>query len=92
MPTLQDLPAELLLRVLAFLPVQALRSLRLASRAWNVFFFENESTIYHHAAVLHRFIDSIDTLLPEAKAARKHLTFLQDVPDWYHYCECIVRM
>ena len=84
-PTLETLPAELILRILSYLPVQSLRTLRLASRSWNTFFVEHESTIYHHAAVIHRFIDSVHQLLPDAKAAHP-LKFLQDVPDWYHYC------
>lgn len=83
---LENLPPELVLRILSYLPVQALRALRLTSRGWNIFFLKNESTIYHHAALLHRFIDSIHTLLSEAKEAHP-LAFLQDVPDWYEYCE-----
>ena len=77
------------LRVLAYLPLQYLRSLRLTSRAWNAFFLANESSIYHQAALLHNFTDSMRTL-PEAKEAHP-LDFLQDVPDWYHYCECLIR-
>ena len=84
---LENLPAELVLRILAYLPVQSLRALRLTSRSWHTFFTDNESTIYHHAALLHRFIDSINTLLPKAKELHP-LTFLQDVPNWYEYCEC----
>lgn len=85
MPALETLPAELVLRIVAYLPLQALRNLRLVSRSWHDFFAEHESTIYHHAALLHNFIDSIHTLLPEAKAAHP-LKFLQDVPDWREYC------
>ncbi|TFK85124.1 hypothetical protein K466DRAFT_601435 [Polyporus arcularius HHB13444] len=84
-PSLETLPAELVLRILAFLPVQSLRALRLTSRSWNTFFVEHQSTIYHYASLLHRFIDSVNQLLPEAKAAHP-LPFLQDVPDWYQYC------
>lgn len=83
--SLEKLPAELILRILAYLPVQSLRALRLTSRPWNTFFVEHESSIYHHAALLHRFIDSVHQLLPEAKVAHP-LKFLQDVPDWYQYC------
>ncbi len=85
LPALETLPAELVLRIVAYLPLQALRNLRLVSRSWHAFFCEHESTIYHHAALLHNFIDSIRTLLPEAKAAHR-LKFLQDVPDWREYC------
>ena len=85
MPTLDTLPAELILRIVVCLPLQTLRNLRLVSRSWHDFFCEHESTIYHHAALLHNFIDSIHTLLPEAKAAHP-LKFLQDVPDWREYC------
>lgn len=84
--TLEDLPAELVLKILAHLPLQSLRALRLASRTWNAFFVDNECSIYHHAALLHRFIDSIHTLLPQAKEAHP-LKFLQDAPDWLTYCK-----
>ncbi|TBU39518.1 hypothetical protein BD309DRAFT_969511 [Dichomitus squalens] len=86
MPSLDSLPAELLLRIVAFLPVQTLRSLRLASRGWDAFCREHESTIYHHAALLHNFVDSINTVLSDAKSAHQRLKFLQDAPNWYHYC------
>ncbi|KAH9889520.1 hypothetical protein C8Q73DRAFT_793718 [Cubamyces lactineus] len=79
------LPTELILRILAYLPLQALRNFRLSARRWNDFVVSNQSTIYHHAAVLHNFVDDLDILLPQAKVTRG-LKFLQDVPDWYQYC------
>ncbi|KAI0759997.1 hypothetical protein BD413DRAFT_487088 [Trametes elegans] len=85
MTTLNTLPTELVLRILAYLPLQSLRNVRLLSRRWNEFVNVNESTVYHHAALLHNFVDSLETLLSEAKEARC-LKFLQDVPDWYQYC------
>ncbi|KAI0665664.1 hypothetical protein C8Q78DRAFT_985901 [Trametes maxima] len=85
MAPVDTLPTELILRILSYLPLQSLRSVRLLDRRWNEFFGANESTIYHHAALLHNFVDSLDTLLPEARQARC-LNFLQDVPDWYQYC------
>ncbi|PIL33399.1 hypothetical protein GSI_04020 [Ganoderma sinense ZZ0214-1] len=91
MPALETLPAELVLRIVAYLPLQALRNLRLVSRSWHDFFCEHESTIYHHAALLHNFIHSIHTLLPEAKAAHP-LKFLQDVPDWREYCRMYFQL
>ncbi|OSC99830.1 hypothetical protein PYCCODRAFT_1437984 [Trametes coccinea BRFM310] len=86
MPSLDVLPAELVLRILAYLPVQSLRSVRLTARRWNQFFVMNESTIYHHAAFLHDFVDSLGIFLPEARESR-NLKFLKDVPDWYTYCK-----
>ena len=85
MPKLEALPTELLLRILALLPVQHLRNLCLASRGWNAFFLANRNTIYHQAALLHGFVDSIQDLLSEAKEAHP-LKFLQELPDWYQYC------
>ncbi|KAI0365572.1 hypothetical protein BV20DRAFT_1038856 [Pilatotrama ljubarskyi] len=85
MASIDVLPTELVLRVLSYLPLQSLRNVRLIARRWNDFFTTNQSTIYHHAALLHHFVDSLDTLLPQAKEARC-LKFLQDVPDWYQYC------
>ncbi|KAI0827874.1 hypothetical protein BC628DRAFT_1317525 [Trametes gibbosa] len=85
MASIDAFPTELLLRILSFLPLQSLRNVRLLARRWNDFVLTNEFTIYHHAALLHNFVDSIDTLLPEAREARS-LQFLYNVPDWYHYC------
>ncbi|CDO77035.1 hypothetical protein BN946_scf184403.g10 [Trametes cinnabarina] len=86
MPSFDSLPIELVLRILSYLPVQSLRSVRLTARRWNQFFVANESTIYHHAAFLHDFVDSLGILLPEARQSR-YLKFLKDVPDWYTYCK-----
>ncbi|KAI0359683.1 hypothetical protein OH77DRAFT_1518061 [Trametes cingulata] len=86
MSSIDVLPTELILRVLSYLPLQSLRNVRLLARRWNDFVVANQSTIYHHAALLHNFIDSLDTLLPQAKEARC-LKFLEDVPDWYQYCQ-----
>ncbi|KAH9942220.1 uncharacterized protein BXZ73DRAFT_41118 [Epithele typhae] len=81
------LPTELLLTIFAYLPVQALRALRLTSHVWNTFFTENESSIYRHAALQHNFINSKDTLLRDAIGAHPCLDFLQNAPDWYQYCK-----
>ncbi|KAI8974002.1 hypothetical protein BD414DRAFT_498829 [Trametes punicea] len=91
MVSLDILPAELVLRILSYLPLQALRSVRLTARRWNDFFIANESTIYHHAALLHNFVDSLDVLLPEARKAR-YLKFLEDAPDWYTYCRKYLQL
>ncbi|KAI0629050.1 hypothetical protein C8Q77DRAFT_1015195, partial [Trametes polyzona] len=85
MSSMEILPTELILRILSFLPLQSLRSVRLTARRWNDFIAANESTVYHHAALLHNFVDDFQTLLPEAREAH-HLQFLRDVPDWYQYC------
>lgn len=85
MASIDSLPTELLLRILSFLSLQNLRNVRLIARRWEEFVLANQTTIYHHAALFHNFVNSLDVLLPEAKEAQ-NLHFLRDVPDWYQYC------
>ncbi|KAG7090469.1 hypothetical protein E1B28_009584 [Marasmius oreades] len=52
------LPPELVLSVFSYLPIPAIHSLQLASKEYDTFIRTNQSTIYHHAAVVHGFISS----------------------------------
>ena len=89
MPSLDTLPAELLLRILAFLPVQALRTLRLASRSWNAFFREHESTIYHHAApISHETTYPTCQPAPAESNARYMYTTTLAPKFWPKLCSC----
>ncbi|OBZ69689.1 hypothetical protein A0H81_10461 [Grifola frondosa] len=85
MSHLGDLPVELALKTLSYLPLQILCSLRSTSRHWHQFFITNESSIYHNAALLHNFVTSINTPLTQAKADHAS-PFARDVERWYQYC------
>ena len=80
------LPPELVLRTLSYLPLQSLGNVRLVSRSWNEFCVTNQCTIYHEAAVLHKFVSCIEMPLTEARETYAKGS-LKDASDWYEYCE-----
>lgn len=86
MSQLEALPVELFLNVLQYLPLQSLYSLRLVSRSLNTIIFANASTIYHHAALLHDYVSSIDVTLADAKAGNPAYT-VGDVDSWETFCK-----
>ncbi|KAH9941924.1 hypothetical protein B0H21DRAFT_543104 [Amylocystis lapponica] len=86
MSRLDLLPPELVLHVLAYLPFQSLYSLHLVSRYWQTFVIANESSIYHHAALLHRFVSSVEQPLPEAVATHVG-QYMKEVDSWKAYCQ-----
>lgn len=53
------LPPELLLEIIAYLPIQSLHSLQLVSCPWNNFIRENDEYLYHNAAVHHSIVPSM---------------------------------
>ncbi|OSC99826.1 hypothetical protein PYCCODRAFT_751498 [Trametes coccinea BRFM310] len=92
MATLDDLPVELLLRILAYLPLRSLGNLRVTCRRWQDFFIANKSAIYHRIAVEKGFVKSFDTPFARAAAKAPYINFLQDeTPDWYTFCESYRR-
>ena len=79
------LPPEIQLNVLSCCHIQTILSVQAVSKAWKTFIDENESIIYHSAAILHRFIQ------PEETLDKIHLTYpgkwLYDVEGWKDLCE-----
>ncbi|KAI9064540.1 hypothetical protein FKP32DRAFT_582613 [Trametes sanguinea] len=87
MTTMNDLPAELLLRILAYLPVQSLCSLRAICRRWEDFFITNQSAIYHRVAVEKGLVRSFGIPFEQAVAKAPYMNVLRnDSPDWYTFC------
>ncbi|KAF8256986.1 hypothetical protein EI94DRAFT_1671647 [Lactarius quietus] len=66
---LHVLPAEVTLDVLAHLPIPALLSLRLLSCQWRDFFATHLSSIFHGAALHHKYIPPGTLLLEDALSA-----------------------
>lgn len=54
---LHQLPAEIALHTISYLPLYSLYSTTLVSRDWNALIATNEPTVYRNAAILHRFMD-----------------------------------
>lgn len=55
---LHMLPMEVAWEVMSYLPLQLLHRVALVSRTWKTLIAMNESSIYHKAAILHRFTDT----------------------------------
>lgn len=54
---LHQLPTEIALHAISYLPLYSLYSTTLVSHNWNALVAINEPTVYRNAAILHRFID-----------------------------------
>lgn len=87
MSRLQTLPVELALYILRYLPIQSLRTVQLLSRYWYNLFVTNTFTIYHNAAIYHRFVSSPSISLSDATKTRGS-RYLKDAKDWRTFCEC----
>jgi hypothetical protein len=59
---LHQLPAEIALHTISYLPLCSLYSTTLVSRDWNALIAINEPIVYRNAATLHRFMDEEDQL------------------------------
>lgn len=82
-----DLPPELILSVLVYLPLQSLHALRRLSREWHDWFDRNNEYIYQQAAFRHNFIPSAYTTLGDAVEHTKHLLSRWAIENWRAFCE-----
>ncbi|KAF9455949.1 hypothetical protein BDZ94DRAFT_1230369 [Collybia nuda] len=81
-----DLPTELALVVLAYLPLDSVQRLRLVCQSWHKFILLQENTIYHQAAMFHKLIPQSITSVEEAHVLySKHS--LDGVGGWRDLCE-----
>ncbi|KAF8586243.1 hypothetical protein K439DRAFT_1341202 [Ramaria rubella] len=76
-------PTEIILTVLSFLPLRQLHCLPQTSKEWNAFLHDNESSVYHFAAILHGFV-SAHTSFRDARAS--NVPWLDDVQCWKDLC------
>ena len=79
------LPAEIQLKVLSYCHIQTILSVQATSKAWKTFIDENENSIYHSAAIVHRFIQPDETL-DEVQLTHPG-RWLDDVEGWKDLCE-----
>ncbi|KAH8110954.1 hypothetical protein DFH11DRAFT_1690590 [Phellopilus nigrolimitatus] len=79
------LPPEIVLNVLRYCSIQELCGLLLVSQEWNAFVKENESTVYHAAAIYHNFIGPRTTL----EEAHSNCTgrWLNNLKGWKDLCQ-----
>lgn len=83
-----ELPSELILGVLEFLPASDLATIQTLSRDWNEFLTFHQASIYHNCAVLHGYAGPRATL-EEAKRKDYGSDWLVDVESWREYCESL---
>lgn len=86
MANLSDLPPELVLRMLSFLPIPSLHAMQVLSRLWNGFFHTHERLIYLRAACYHRFISNTNVPLSEARSVYPGCV-KKEVDSWRSLCE-----
>jgi|SRR6266566_1253496 len=82
---LHVLPVELSLAVLSYLSLQTLFPLPSLSREWFNFFFQNQSTIFRNAAILHGYTHPGSYLLEDALSEHKGSPW-EGATDWKDFC------
>jgi hypothetical protein len=80
------LPVEISLAVLSYLPLSALCPLYSLSRKWLNFFSDNESTIFHNAAIFHGYVPPGTLLLGDALSMHKGSPW-EGATDWKDFCK-----
>jgi len=83
---LHILPVEISLVVLSYLPLPTLCPLPSLSRKWSDFFSDNQSTIFHNAAILHGYIHPETLLLEDALSTHKGSPW-DGATDWKDFCK-----
>ncbi|KAI0687433.1 hypothetical protein BC835DRAFT_1512682 [Cytidiella melzeri] len=82
-----QLPVEIVSTVITFLPLQSLHALRRLNHEWRFWFDANQSHIYQHAAFIHGFIPTTETLLEDAVNANKQLLTNAKIDNWRSFCQ-----
>jgi hypothetical protein len=83
---LRILPTELSLSVLSYLPLPTLCSLPTLSHQWLDFCSENQSTIFHNAAILHGYIQPQTLQLGDALSMYEGSPW-DGATDWKDFCK-----
>ena len=86
-----NLPTELAIIILSYLPFNSLSRLQLICKSWSDFCTLHESTIYRNAACLHTYIPHPTTMLNELSSLYSQRA-LEDVKTWKELCMCSNQM
>lgn len=81
-----NLPTELALTVLAYLPIDSILRLLFVCRQWRDFIQLQEKAIYHQAAVYHKLIPRSISSIEEARIFYSEHS-LAGVSDWKDLCK-----
>lgn len=83
---LHVLPVEISLAVLSYLPLPTLCRLSSLSRKWFDFLSENQSAVFHNAAIFHGYIHPETLLLEDALSVHKGNPW-DGATDWKDFCK-----
>ena len=86
-----NLPSELTLNILSYLPFNSLSRLLSVCKSWSEFCILHENTIYRNAACLHTYIPRPTTKLDELSSMYSQRA-LEDVKTWKDLCMCFNQM
>ncbi|KAI0783060.1 hypothetical protein C8Q75DRAFT_785619 [Abortiporus biennis] len=89
--SLSQLPPELVLNILLYLPVQSLHNVEIISRSWHTFFSENATTIFHQAAFHHGLVNSMEDDLSDA-ISKHFVRFSKGITDWRSFCKHLLHV
>lgn len=79
---ISNLPTELILQVLSYVPIETLNSLRLVCHQLKAILEAQEASIYRNAAVFHGFVPSSDVDYSNIYSRRS----LFGVDSWKSFC------
>ena len=83
-----DLPTDIVLDILTYLPLNTIASLALVSRFLNSLINNNENPIYHKASFYHDYIPSCTTPLDKAYSMYSRRSMgLGPISNWKGFCE-----
>ncbi|KAG8960275.1 hypothetical protein FRC03_006820 [Tulasnella sp. 419] len=80
---LTDLPAELILKVLSYLPIQDIHAFQFLNHRCHDVVAANEGGVYRAAAIVHRFVTEATTL----EEATRNESWLHNVSSWKVLCK-----
>ena len=86
-----NLPTELTLKILSYLPFNSLSRLQSVCKSWSEFCSLHENTIYRNAACLHTYIPSPTMMLNELGSFYSKRA-LEDVETWKDLCTCSIEL
>ena len=89
---LLQFPTDILLYILSFSAVHGLYSLQLVSRQIHHFICDHEDSIYHQAAVFHKFAPPEVSLEKVIRTEARDSTWLDDVRTWKELCKYLSPM
>jgi len=89
---MEQLPPELLLHILSYLPIKTIHVVQLLKTSFNTIIRENANSVYRAAASLHQFVSG-QVPKGDPVIALNHInihyfsTWMDDVDDWKSFCE-----